>query len=63
MNTTERLLPVREVVARTSCSRASLYQWVRDKKFPAPVRISENRIAWPESAVAAWIADKIAAAH
>ena len=58
----ERLLPVKAVIERTSFSRAYIYEAVRAGKFPKPIRISANRIAWPESAVADWITRKIAGA-
>ena len=57
--TPECLLPVTAVTARTSFSRAQIYEMVKRQEFPAPIRISRNRIAWPESKVAAWIAEKI----
>lgn len=59
---TERFLPVAAVTDRTSFSRAHIYEMVKAGSFPRPIKLSANRIAWPESAVAAWIAAKIAAA-
>jgi prophage regulatory protein len=56
----DRLLPVAAVSAATSLSRAFLYDLVKDGKFPRPVKVSANRVAWLESAVAAWIAAKVA---
>jgi len=61
IQTQERFLPVAAVVDRTSLSRATLYDFVKRGHFPKPVQISPNRIAWPESAIAAWIAAKIEA--
>lgn len=58
---TERLLPVAVVLDRTSLSRAKLYDDVKNGRFPAPVKISANRIAWPESVISRWINEKIAA--
>ncbi len=55
----ESLLHVAEVCARTTFSRATIYAKVGAGEFPKPVKISANRIAWPESAVAGWIAAKI----
>ena len=55
----ERLLPLKAVVDRTSLSRAFVYDLMKQGGFPKPIRLSTNRIAWPESAVAAWIAAKI----
>ena len=58
----ERFLPVPVVLDRTSWSRAKLYDAVKKGEFPKPVKISANRIAWTESAVAGWIASKMEAA-
>jgi prophage regulatory protein len=61
-STDERFLPIAAVVERTSLSRAYIYEAVAKGRFPKPVRISVNRVAWPASLVAAWIASKIAEA-
>ena len=58
----ERLLPPPIVSDRTSLSRTTLWRMVRAGSFPKPVTISPGRIAWPESAVQAWIAAKVAEA-
>ena len=59
--TPERLLAVPAVLDRTSWSRAKLYSAVAQGEFPKPVRLSPNRVAWPESAVSAWINAKMEA--
>ena len=59
---TERLLPLPAVLDRTAMKRAKLYADVAAGTFPKPVRISANRVAWPESHVSRWIAQKIAEA-
>jgi prophage regulatory protein len=43
-------------------SRASIYRKIKDKTFPAPVKLGENKIAWLASEIDAWI-DAIAAAR
>jgi predicted DNA-binding transcriptional regulator AlpA len=35
--------------------RTTLWQMVRDKQFPAPVRIGKNGIAWRSDEIQAWI--------
>lgn len=55
----ERLLPLKEVISRTSLSRATVYDLMKRGAFPKPIRLLEHRIAWPESTVSSWIADKI----
>ena len=59
---TERLLALPAVLDRVSFSRAKLYDAVNKGEFPKPIKLSPNRIAWAESAVAAWISAKIAEA-
>jgi len=59
----DRFLSPAVVADRTSLCRATLYNKVRAGDFPAPVKISRNRIAWPESSVAQWMADKMAGAQ
>jgi prophage regulatory protein len=51
----EYLLPVAEVCRQTSRSRAFIYDLMNRGGFPKPIRLSPNRIAWPQSAVAKWI--------
>lgn len=58
----ERLLRLQDVMDRTGCKRAKLYQLVQQGEFPKPVKIG-SCAHWPESAVAGWIAQKIAAAE
>ena len=49
------------VVAKIGASRSSLWSWVRSGKFPSPVRLSENIVAWSSDDVEAWIDEKILA--
>lgn len=41
-------------------SAAQLYRKIKDSSFPAPVRLGENRVAWPEDEIDAWINARIA---
>lgn len=53
------LLSIRDVVSRVSFSRATIYNKIASGDFPAPIRISENRVAWDSAAIDAWIAVKL----
>jgi predicted DNA-binding transcriptional regulator AlpA len=57
-----RLLPLAEVIRRTSKSRTSIYAGIRTEppKFPRPIKDGFSS-RWIEREVDAWIADKIAA--
>jgi prophage regulatory protein len=39
-------------------SRAHLYRLIHTKKFPAPIRLGENRIAFVEEEIDAWLEQK-----
>ena len=60
--TVHRLLSIDRVIDKTSKSRSSIYEEARRGEFPKPIKISANRVAWPESAIDAWIASKMEAA-
>lgn len=57
-DTAPRLISGREVQARTSLSRATIWRRVRAGLFPRPVSLGTNRIAWVEDSVSAWIAGR-----
>jgi prophage regulatory protein len=57
-----KLIPGCKVYDRTSLSRTTIWRMVRAGEFPPPVRVSANRIAWPESVVSVWIASRMEAA-
>lgn len=50
------LLNQREVLERTSLSKSTLYREIAAGRFPEPLRISPNRVAWPVAVIASWIA-------
>ncbi len=58
---TERLLRRPEVLRRTGLSRTSMYRLIQQGGFPSPVQLSAKSVAWPASAIDAWIASRIAA--
>jgi prophage regulatory protein len=55
------LIRLDRVKARTCLSRSTIYAYMRDGRFPQPVTISERCVAWVETEIEAWIAERIAA--
>ena len=51
----DRLLSEKEVLTQVPWGRTTLWRQVRDGHFPAPREISDNRKAWLESELAAWV--------
>jgi prophage regulatory protein len=46
------------VEAATGLSRSSLYAMMDAGEFPRPIRIGKRAVAWPQSAVEAWLATR-----
>jgi prophage regulatory protein len=53
------LLNRQSVQTRTTLSRSSLYAMIAKGEFPAPIKISGRRVAWPERTVNDWIQSRI----
>jgi prophage regulatory protein len=60
MQTRSTFIRLGEVKARTGLSRSTLYAYIRDGRFPAPVSISARCVAWVEGEIDGWIAERIA---
>jgi prophage regulatory protein len=44
-----------QVQQRTGLSRTTLYEYIKDGEFPAPVHIGARAVGWLESEVSDWI--------
>ena len=42
-------------------SKSQLYRKIKEGSFPAPARLGEKRVAWPENEIDDWINARIAA--
>jgi prophage regulatory protein len=49
-----------DVIKTVGLRRASIYQYVREGRFPKPVRLGERGVGWVEAEIQAWIAERIA---
>ena len=52
-----------EVKAVTGLSKTSIYELVRDKSFPAPVRLGPRAVAWVRSEVRQWALERVHASR
>lgn len=55
-----RLLKRKEVETKTSMAASTIYAEIAKGKFPKPVQLSPRRVAWLESEIDKWIAERIA---
>ena len=42
----------------TGLSRSTIYDLMAKGEFPRPVRLTTKAVAWPESAIAEWLAHR-----
>lgn len=55
-----RLIRRKEVQIKIGMGASSIYAEMAKGRFPKPVSLSEKRVAWIESEVDEWIAERIA---
>jgi prophage regulatory protein len=46
------------VEAMTGLSRSTIYDLMAKGEFPKPVKLTAKAVAWPESAIADWLASR-----
>ena len=42
-------------------SRPTLYRWIKQGKFPKPIRLGANMVRWKASDIEAWLTEREAA--
>lgn len=57
-----RLLRLPEVTRIVGLKRSAIYERIARKQFPAPVELGPRTVAWPDTAIAAWVQQRIDAA-
>ena len=55
-----RLINRAEVCSRVSLCKASVYKRMSVGEFPRPISIGGGRVAWLESDIDQWIAERLA---
>lgn len=56
----ERLLRLPEVRKRAPYSRATIYKKMRENQFPKQISLGGRAVAWRESEIDKWVAERIA---
>jgi len=54
----DRHLRRRAVEELTGLSRSTIYALMAQGAFPRPVRLTAKAVAWPESVIAEWLAQR-----
>lgn len=58
----ERFVSFDEFCRRSSLSRATIYRLIDAGSVPRPVRLTDNRVAWPVEVVDEWMGARVAQA-
>lgn len=57
----ERFMTMKQVVGQVALSKTELYRKIRAGTFPRPVPLGPQKVAFVESEVTAWMADRVRA--
>jgi prophage regulatory protein len=60
VNHEERFLRLPEVVRRVGISKSSVWLWIRQGRFPEPIRVGPRVTCWRLTEIDAWIEAKAA---
>ena len=55
----DRLLRLPDVSAIVGIRKSTIYALMKEGKFPKCIYVTSKTVAWPESAVLAWVAERI----
>lgn len=58
-NTAPRLISRKQVEIITSLSRSSIYLLMSQGRFPKPIQIGDQRVAWVSAEINTWVEDRI----
>ena len=58
-----RFLRLHHVKERLGISSSSIWAWVKQGKFPKPIKLSKNTTAWIESDIEEWSQLRISASQ
>ena len=50
------LLTRPQVEAMLGVKKSAIYQWMRERDFPTPIRLSKKCVRWRREEVSAWLA-------
>ena len=53
-----KLLRFKKLRERVPLGRTTIWRMVKDERFPAPVRIGKNGIAWRSDEIQKWIENR-----
>jgi len=52
-------LRITDVVQKTGIAKSTIWLWVKQKKFPKPIKLSPRITVWAEDKIDAWLKIKV----
>ncbi|NQY20848.1 MAG: AlpA family phage regulatory protein [Campylobacteraceae bacterium] len=52
-------LRIKKVMKLTSIARSTIWLWVKENKFPKPIKISPKITVWEKDKIQEWIQNKM----
>ena len=62
-SSSERLISWPQLKTLIPLSRTTVWRGIRDRRFPAPIKISPGRVAWAERDILEWISNQMKSAR
>lgn len=56
--TITKLIPMKDLRKLIPYSSTHIYRLIKQNKFPKPIRLGVNRVAWKSSDIEAWIEER-----
>lgn len=53
------IITLGRVTEKTTLGRSTVYNYMREGKFPASVRLGERHVGWVEAEVDAWVKARV----
>ena len=54
-----KFLRITSVMEKTGLAKSTIWLWVKENKFPKPIKLSPRIIVWEEEKVLYWMESKI----
>lgn len=54
-----KVMRLNQVIESTGLGRSTIYKFIAEGKFPAPLKLSERCVGWLDSEVQLWIKSRI----
>ena len=55
-----RIISIKAVINLTGLSKSTIYLYIKERKFPSPIKLGLRRVGWVEHEMLAWVQERIA---